>query len=437
MINSTLKICLIVFSLLFFGDINAQVLFKLSLFDSRDSTPIPFAKVDDIKSKKIYRSDINGEALLVYKKLPSTLNIDISYISYKGNLSFETEGLTEKKVYLDKQSFKLQEAKIKGLSAKEIMLKVVERMPINYLDSSFLLLGNFRQYHRINGKYKNLLEAQMGIAHKINRIGNELKAKESYAIIQLRRSHYYYPIDDYLSDDIKDLIYENPVYHLMRNSLNPRAFDEYDFKFDTSSFLNKTTYTIQYKNRNLPVERHSIEGYENGYFSGEAFEEGYFVVDKENYALLEMERRSVRNPNYNYPENNNFVLPNKKYTIEFAGAHLKMKFETKNNKYFLKEIYHQFTHDFFDAAMGIKRYQIAEFFEWNSVLATRILPKELENDFFENTVLSVSEYTYQPEAWKQIKFDTYYVPKEKLYNEIGRIIPLETQFLNKSTEYEK
>ncbi len=416
--------------------LNAQLVFKLGLFDSRDSTPIAFAKIEDVKSKRIYRSDINGDAVLNYKRLPSTLNLEISYISYKGTVSFETDGLTEKKIYLDKQSFELQEAKIKGLSAKEIMLNVVANMQKNYIDSPFLLLGNFRQYHRINDKYKNLIEAQMGVANNVSKVKQELKSKESFAIIQLRRSFYYYPIE-YLSDDINDLMYENPVYHLMRNSLNPRAFDEYDFKFDTTSFLNKNEYLIHYKNRSLPAERHSIDGYEYGIFSGEASEEGYFVVNKENFALIEMERRSIRNPNYNYPQNNNYVVPSKKYTIEFAGAHLKVKFQSKNDKYYLSEIYHQFTHDFMDAYMGTKRYTISEFFEWNSVLATRILPKELENDFFEKTELSLSEYTYQPEAWNAVKFDTYYVPKEKLYNEIGKIIPLETQFLNKTTEYEK
>ncbi|MFY8021403.1 MAG: hypothetical protein ACOVP1_09405, partial [Bacteroidia bacterium] len=375
------KLQLIIFMLILFseiGHVHAQNLFQLNLLDQRDSLPISFAKVEDSKSHKTYRSDINGVVQLQFKKIPSYLNLEIKFIGYQGLISFSTAGIQEKTIYLEKQSFQLQEAKIKGLSAKEIMLRVVENIPNNYMDSSFLLLGNYRQYHQINGKYKNLIEAQMGIAHQIQHQQNEIKSKESFAIIQLRRSHYYYPIDDYVSDDIQDLMYENPVYYLMRKSLNPRAFDEYEFRFDTSSFISKKTYLIHYKNKSLPAERHSIDGYENGFFSGEAFEEGYFVVDKDSYALLEMERSSVRNPNYHYPQSNNYVMPNKKYTIEFGGAHLKLKFESKNNKYYLKEIYHQFTHDFFDATMGIKRYQIAEFFEWNSILATRVLPKELD-----------------------------------------------------------
>jgi hypothetical protein len=416
---------------------NAQIKFKLMLFDSRDSQALAFVKVTELKAEKVYVSDINGELFIKYKKLPFKIYLGISFIGYKGQIEFYTNGISEKKIYLDKQSFGLQEAKIKGLSAKEIMLSVVKQIPNNYVDSSFLLLGNFRQYHRVNGKYKNLIEAQMGIANKIYKRENELKTKESFAIIQLRRSNYYYPIDDYVSDDIQDLMFENPVYYLMRNSLNPRAFDDYEFHFDTSSFLSKREYVIQYRNKSLPSERHSIDGYENGFFSGEAFEEGSFVVDKETFALIEIERRSIRNPSYHYPQNNNYVMPNKKYTIEFGGAHLKIKFEKRNSKYVVKEMYHQFSHDFFDAYMGTKRFTISEFFEWNTVLQTKVLPKELENDFYETTALSISEYKYEPEAWKQLQFESFYVSKEKLYEDIGRTIPLETQFQNIKTEYDK
>ncbi|MFY8021600.1 MAG: hypothetical protein ACOVP1_10390, partial [Bacteroidia bacterium] len=68
---------------------------------------------------------------------------------------------------------------------------------------------------------------------------------------------------------------------------------------------------------------------------------------------------------------------------------------------------------------------------------TRVLPKELENDFFEKTALSLSEYTYQADAWSQLNFDTYYVPKERLYQDLGKMIPLETQFIHQTIQNEK
>ena len=427
---------LFVFSVLGFSS-SAQVQFKLQLLQSNDSLAIPYASVKDLKTSKVYLSNLNGEVLFTFNKLPKQLKLAVSFIGNKGIYEVQINHPSEQQLFLHKKTFQLAEAAIKGLTAKDIMLKVVKQIPENYLDSSFLLLGNYRQFQQINGKYKNLIEAQMGIASQLTRNENELKAKESFAIIQMRRSHYYYPIDGNTPDDINDLMLENPIYHLMRNSLNPKAFDEYEFEFDTNSFFSKKEYIIHYRNKSLPVERHSIDGYEYGYFSGEAREQGTFVVSKENFALLELERNSIRNPQYSYPMNNNYVLPSKRYTIEFKGAHLKMKFDIKDGKYFLKELYHQYSHDFFDAKSGVKRYFIQDFFEWNSVLATRVLPIEMKDDFYETTALPLSNYTYEPAAWSQFMPYSFYVPIEVLYHEMGKVIPLEIQFKQQTTEYEK
>ena len=65
-------------------------------------------------------------------------------------------------------------------------------------------------------------------------------------------------------------------------------------------------YIINYSCKKFTNENHGISNYHSAKLDKEGFETGKFVIDKNTFAFIEIERNAFRNTNYNYPLNNNF-----------------------------------------------------------------------------------------------------------------------------------
>lgn len=399
--------------------------FKGKLVNKTDSTALAFAAIKLSETGKYATTDEKGEFTLPISEAASLLHLEVSYVGCKTSATITPKANAINTIYVACAPSTLNEIVIEGLTAKEIVKRALMSIPKNYADSSYASPSFYRQYQRVNGKFRNLIEAQTMVMFNVSTSDDQLLAKESFATEHLRRSKYY-EIEQFDRDNINDLMNKNPVYHLAESSLNPNALEFYLFSFDTSASEN--SYIINYKCFNFTSENHGITNYATAGIDAEGRESGKLTIDKNSFAITKFERKALRNKGYNYPKYNNFVLPDRKFTQEFVEGHLLVEYELINGKWYLKTMVHSYTNEFYRTQTYEKAYTISDCFEWHANSVTRSINKELINKFYFNPDLFNEKYSYNNAQWELPMPAYYYFEKQAIYKDLGTTIPVEQQF---------
>lgn len=316
----TLVLVLLLMALL--PGLNGQVRFRAILLSQNDSLPMPFASIKLVE-KGIYgqytSSNVKGEFDFILNEKKPVLKLEVSTIDCHVTLNFIPAYSGLEKLYVQQSSGSLDEVVIEGLSARQVVEKAVAAIPVNYDDSGYVAYSFYRQYQKINGEYKNLAEAKMAVLFNIVSKGNMLTATEAFALEKLRRSGQVDPFNGYFGDAASGLFLQNPVLHLQESSLHPGGFKKMTFTFD--SLQSEHAYIVDYIT-DVSSDGHGIGNYSECHLNGESREYGRLYIDRASFAIVKYERHAVRNRAYDYPLFNNFLVPERKYTVEFLDGHL-------------------------------------------------------------------------------------------------------------------
>ena len=134
--------------------------FKAILLSQQDSTPVAFAIVKMIETGNFAQTNSKGEFHFQIPQNLKKLHFEISAIGFHDTIIYNRTHSAIEKIYINRSPVSLSQVNIKGLTAKETVKKAVDMIPINYSDSSFASFSFFRQYDKVNGVFKNLIEAQ-------------------------------------------------------------------------------------------------------------------------------------------------------------------------------------------------------------------------------------------------------------------------------------
>jgi hypothetical protein len=235
---------------------------------------------------------------------------------------------------------------------------------------------------------------------------------------QVIRSPHTSDITGIYGDGFKDLMLQNPVYHYGKSFLISDVFKYGELHFDTSP--GSDDYRIKYDCYNCATEPHGINGFFGGAFlafKGESREHGVFIIDRETFAFKRIERKAVRNKEYNYPRNNNYVLPLREYTAEFVYGDLVAEYESIKGKWFLKSLLHQYTNEFFRVPSNTKMYRMTDNFEWYSGSVSRYVDESLLDQFQRSPNLARSYSSYYTDSIEAAP-DFYYFKGESVYRDV-------------------
>jgi hypothetical protein len=409
--------------------VSGQNTFNGVLISRQDSTPLSFAVIKLLNTEKITQTNANGEFHFKVPTLLNQLTFEISAIGVRDTVKINYAGKGLSKIFVKKSSLSLSEVCVKGLSAVQTVQKAVEMIPVNYTDSSFAAFSFYREYEKINDVYQNLIESNIIVLFSLSTSKSRISSDYAYRILQIRRSDINYAFQDlnYYGDEIGYFMKQNPVYNIPASSLNPNAFSFYTFNFDTT---NKTKdFVIIYKCFEFSSESHGLDNFSELDLMGEGWEEGKITIDHETFAFKKIERTAYRNKNFNYPKNNNFVLPSRKYYEEFTGGNLVVEYQCIKGKYFLKKICHRYTNEYFNSRTLKKEFTIEKTCEWYCDSLTHFLVPELLDNFYKEPNLSAVPYTYNNDLWNRDGHSFFYFPEETVYSELEKSKPLQEQFL--------
>src|SRR6218665_736006 len=362
------------------GTACAQISFNGILISKYDSLPMAFANIKLLEADKYTATNEKGEFTFLLPDRIELMHLEISSIGCHTTIAYKPQYASREKIYVDQMPVAAKEVEVRGYTAKSIVKKAVEQIPQNYPDTSYIDYSFYREYQKVNGRFKNLIEAQSAIAFNLSNNNGRLVSKEAYITSALRRSNFRYDISDFSGDGYMELLQQNPVFYLTEGSLNPKAFDDYVFSFDT--LVLPDAYVIDYVCHDYTSDKHGVENYTLLNFAGESREYGKLVIDKETFAVMSIERTAVRNKRYDYPKNNNFLLPSHAYTGEFIAGYLLAEYYPLNGKWYPKKLLYTYTNKYFRTQTYVKEYTITNVFEWYSGSVKRAIPKEMVDRFY-------------------------------------------------------
>jgi hypothetical protein len=401
----------------------SQKLVKCVLINKANDSVVPNALIEVIDLNKTLLAGPKGAFEFSAPAGTKKVTFVITAIGVKEKVEYALTSAAIEKVYVYVTATRLEDFTLHYLSPYTIMKKAVALIPQNNSNSNYFCFAHYRQYQKVNGRFQNLFEADPVIMFQIKEKEKHLDAEEAFAARHSRLS-------DFRRNNVCDetiaigyLLEENPVYHLYHSSLFPGKFDNYSFEFDSAA--NDDEYKINYYS-DVSIDIHGVSNYYSLDYHGESYEYGSVVVEKGSFAIKSLTRRSYRFPNFRYPKNNNYLLPDRKYTVVFVDGKLDVSYEKIEDKWFLKSINHTYHNEYYDAFSGKKSYDVNDMFELTMDSVSKYVEDEYVKRFYPKLV--IEKKPFDKVFWDNDNFPFHFVPKDTVWNDLMLSGPVDGQF---------
>ena len=372
-----------------------NVSFEAKILDNNNK-PIPYATIFLQSSKTATTSNFDGEAKLVVNKkiLPDTLVLrHIGFETQKFYLNEENID-SFKHIVLKEKLNELDIVEIRAYTAEQIIALAIENIDKNYYKNIYFVDGFYRQAHKENDKYVRLIECFATVKEDISNRKSTAQ-KEQFYISKIRRSNVYERNGDKHGDHLADLFLENPINYAHSSFLNKQAYRLYNFSFENYGFTDTIKIVFQNKAWQNPENK-----------------SGYILINRKDYAVVEMEIVSTKN---------HFDKTNNKSNWKFQNGTYKVSYEKHEGIYLCKSSSKYYNHYVLNEFTQNIDYIVEEYFDWDR--KTLNIMQKVENLNFKSFSNLYSKiYNYEPSNWKFIR------PNKKIISDLNSFMDLEKQF---------
>jgi len=235
--NSVLKLCLLI--------LGSNLCAQNMVIDSVTKVPIESVHISyNIQNGLITNSD-------GYFELPKDAKIDsitLSHIAYKSKtIDFRSRDT----IYLISNAISLDQVLLKSFTVKDTILKAIERIDINYLDTPHNSSGFFRQSMQQDGKGIEMIEVDF-VSYLENRASN-------YAtnIVNAERTKNYSDIKFSTIGGVYAIIEKGDFVKRKKYFLDKNDIDSYEFDYEGTLTNNgEIIYKIAFKPKDVNDLRH-------------------------------------------------------------------------------------------------------------------------------------------------------------------------------------
>lgn len=299
------------------------------------------------------------------------------------------------------------EVVITAMNAKGVLSKAIDNLRNNLYTDTIIQTGFYRQYHKENGKFVRLIEADVSVAFN-------LKNPYKYSFHELvqtnkqRRAENYETNGDIHGDHLVDLLKENPFSYNKSTFLNQKNLNFFEPKMDhedTAYWIVKTQYK---ESSSAKLERAKI------------------WISKDNYAITRVEVEKFPNPYYiksRYAPDSRWQLVNETDVIEL---------EKYKDKLVVSSIMRTYNHHVLNRQTGNVDYIVEESFNiYFYKYSTERLAEQINNGRYSGaTSLYSSEYFYDSKYWNNYTPLKAHPLDEKIKTDLEHAKKLETQFVD-------
>jgi hypothetical protein len=309
------------------------------------------------------------------------------------------------RVFLETAIETKQEAVIVAENAKGVLLKAITNLKKNLLRDSLLETGFYRQFHKENGKFVRLIEADVSVAMNC-RNPVTYSFHELMQVNQQRRSENYETNGDEHGDHLADLLKENPFSYNRTTFLNPKNIDFFSPKFeseDTGQYIIKT----QYKEH-----------------SSAKLEQARIWVQKGTYAITRIEVDKFPNPYFVKPRyyiESRWQLENEKDIIQLTKY---------MNHFVVSSMERVYNHNVLNRQTGQVEYVVEESFQlyFYQFEHDKVSDKVRAGKYTDVTSLYTSKYFYNDKFWNNYAMLSEHPLNPKIKADLEHAVPLDKQF---------
>ncbi len=355
-------------------------------------------------------SDDNGYFEIPIPKVNLKDSIKVSYVGYKSQ-TISAAGYKDGdtlRIYLASATESKQEVVITAMNARGVLLKAIENLRQNLYTDSIVQTGFYRQYHKENGKYVRLIEADVSVAFNVKSIF-KYSFHELMQTNKQRRSENYERNVDAMNhgDHLADLLRENPFSYNKSTFMNPKMIDFFAPKFESEDSA-QYVLTTQYKES-----------------SSAKLEQARVWVQKETFAILRIEIQKFPNPYYRksrYANESIWKLVNETDVIEL---------EKVNGKYFVSALTRTYNHHVTNPTTGNVEFIVEETFDlyFNDYETDGVGGIISKGRFSEISELYITKYKYDSKFWDNYDLLDEYPLKKEIVTDLEHAKPLSTQFV--------
>ncbi len=298
------------------------------------------------------------------------------------------------------------EVVITALGARAVMLKAIENMKKNFYYDSLISTGLYRQYHKENGKYVRLMEADVSVAFNV-KSPYKYSFHELVRVNKQRRSDNYETNGDVHGDHLVDLLKQNAYSYNRASFLDAKKIDFYAPKM-LSENEKEYVITLQYKEANSAT-----------------LENAKLVIEKETFAITRMEIEKYPNPAYvrsRYSNETRWQLVNERDVIETTK---------QNGKYMVSSIVRSYNHHVLNPRTKAVDFIVEESFELffddyeTNDVGARV---SKEGNYNSMTDLYTTKYGYSTKFWDNYDLLDEYPTPAQVVKDLDAKKPLVQQF---------
>ncbi len=300
------------------------------------------------------------------------------------------------------------EAVITSYNARGVLIKAIDNLKKNLYTDSVIQTGFYRQYHKENGTYVRLIEADVNVVFNI-KSPYKYSFHELMQVNKQRRSENYERNVDAMNhgDHLADLLKENPFSYNKGTFMNPKMIDFFAPKFESEDSVQYIIKT-QYKES-----------------SSAKLEQARIWVEKETFAILRIEVRKYPNPYYvksRYANSTIWKLVNETDIVEL---------EKVNGKLFVSALSRTYNHHVVNPRTGQVDFIVEETFdlnfdEYETDGVGALVQKGKYSEFSE---LYLGKYKYDSKFWDEYNGLDSYPLKPEIKTDSEHAKKLEVQFV--------
>ena len=355
-------------------------------------------------------ADDNGYFEIPIPKLNLKDSLKVSYVGYQAkiiSIANYKDGDTLR-VSISSAAETKAEAVITSYNAKGVLLKAIDNLRKNLYTDSIIQTGFYRQYHKENGKYVRLIEADVSVAFNTKSPYKYSFHELMHVNKQRRAENFEHNVDaNNHGDHLADLLRENPFSYNKGTFMNPKTIDFFAPKFereDSAQYVIKT----QYKES-----------------SSAKLEQARIWVEKETFAILRIEIQKFPNPYYvksRYANNSVWKLVNETDVVEL---------EKRNGKLFVSALNRTYNHHVTNPVTGNVDFIVEETFDlyFDDYETDGVGALISKGKYSEMSDLYLTKYKYNEKFWKDYDALDDYPLKEEIKTDLEHAKPLTTQFV--------
>ncbi|MFY0625288.1 MAG: carboxypeptidase-like regulatory domain-containing protein [Reichenbachiella sp.] len=393
---------------------NEDFALKGTILDAVTREPLSFATVSVQGTSKGVVSNFLGEFEIQISIQNSFDSLLISSMGYKPFKQVIRSLIDENnlQIQLEENTIILDEVIVSDeqMTAKEIMQKVIDNIPINYPTSPYLIDGFTRAHKKECGEYVSLFEATFDLFGKGYASNKKVGYPEKIYLKETRKSKY---VEQYLSRALN--AQRNPfvILNHMNDVLLKKSsmrISQNEYEIDKVTMLeDRVVYIIKGKSENPMMSNFNFK----------------LFIDADNYAVLRLEDEFRLLDG----QTNDLVCSDS--TIQRVSLVAKtLQFKKQKNKYFLKYLNYAFEGDMLMKETKQPFCDVGNRFEMmlGEAITDQIVKPPKENLLLPKERKDPRLNPYNPSFWSDFSVIKDFPITEQIVTDLSKNIPLEKQF---------